>query len=273
MSELQNDFDDQEIKQEPDQEVENLEQEDADLATDSDAEHEEQPQKAEIDAKQEAINKAINKKHFEAQQAKRERDELARKLAEYEEKQREMEAAKYDNIPPIPDAFDDDYEAKMAERDKALLAQAQFRAQQEAYNRQQEQLRQQQEAQKYQEFNEQVTKYGMRAKELGIPQEELQAAANTVGTLGLSDDLVRHIIADKDGPLIVRYLAANQADGIDLAQANPYSAGAKLIEIKQKASSLKPKKTGAPPPPTDISGKGAPKDLNKYPHIKGVKFE
>lgn len=271
MSELQNDFEEQEV-QEP-QEVENLEQEDSDLATDSEAEHEEQPQKAEIDAKQEAINKAINKKHFEAQQAKRERDELARKLAEYEEKQRQAEAAKFENIPPIPDPFDDDYEKKLAEREQALFAQAQYKAQQDLYRQQQERQKQEQEARELEEFNSQVTKYGARAKELGIKQDELQQAANAVAEIGLSNDLVKFIIADKDGPLIVKYLAANPSDGLELAQSNPYLAGVKLSEIRERAKVLKPKVTNAPMPPTDISGKGAPKDLNKYPHIKGVKFE
>lgn len=272
MSELQNDQDNFEPEVDNEvEEVENLEQEESESAPDSEAEHE-TPQK-EVDAKQEAINKAINKKHFEAQQAKREAEELKRKLDEYERRERELQAQQYENIPPMPDPFDDDYEAKLAARDKALVAQAHFRAQQETYKQQQQRLEQEKQARELEEFNSQVTKYGARAKELGINQGELQQAANTVAEIGLSDDLVKFIIADKDGPLIVKYLAANPSDGIDLAQANPYQAGAKLTEIKSKALSLKPKTTKAPPPPTDVVGKGASKDLTKLPQIRGAKFE
>lgn len=270
MSELQNDIENQEVKQV--EEIENHEEVDSELATDSEAEHEEQPQKPEVDAKQEAINKAINKKHFEAQQAKRELAEAQAKLREFEEMQRKAQAAQYENIPPVPDPFDDDYEKKLAEREHALLAQARFKAQQETYLEQQQRLKQEQEFREAQEFNTQVQNYGNRAKELGIEQGELKSAADVVATLGLSNDLVKFIIADKDGPLIVKYLAANQLDGIELAQANPYQAGAKLTEIKSKALNLRPKASKAPPPPTDIVGKVA-KDIGNHPLIKGAKFE
>ena len=86
MSELQSDSVDSEVIEPV---IENQEIE-TDLAPVSEAEHEPQPQVDEEAAKQEAINKAINKKHFEAKQAERERDEANAKLAEFERKQQEQ---------------------------------------------------------------------------------------------------------------------------------------------------------------------------------------
>lgn len=244
---------------------------DSDLATDNEAEHEEKPQA--VDEKQEAINKAINKKHFEAQQAKRELEAANARIKEFEDKQRELEAQRVGNIPPLPDAFDDDYEVKMQQREQALIAQANFKAQQEVYHKQQQYMKLQAEAQQQAEFSKKVQDYSNRATALGIKQDELQAAANVVGNLGLSDDLVKHIIADSDGPLIVKHLAANQMDGLELAQMSPYEVGRKLDQIRQKAGALKPKTSKAPAPSTNLSGNGADKDAGRYPNIKGAKFE
>ena len=108
MSELQNDFVESEIIDQPEVENQDI---GVDLAPTSEAEHEEQPQAVdEEQQKQEAINKAINKKHFEAQQAKRELEAANARIQEFEEKQREQMAAQVGNIPPMPDAFDDDYD-------------------------------------------------------------------------------------------------------------------------------------------------------------------
>ncbi len=271
MSELQNDSVESEVIESA--EVENLDT-GVDLAPTSEAEHESQPQvDEEAKAKQDAINKAINKKHFEAQQAKRELEEAQARIKEFEDKQREQLAAQVGNIPPMPDVFDDDYEQKIQEREQALVAQAQFNAQQNAFAQQQQQVKQAAQAQQQAEFNKQVQTYNTRAVELGIKQDELQAAANVVGNLGLSDDLVRFIVADSDGPLIVKHLAENQVDGIELAQMNPFMIGEKLNQIKANAAALKPKTSNAPAPSQDISGKGADKDAGKYQNIKGAKFE
>lgn len=269
MSELQNDSVELEVN-EPEV-IENQEIE-TDLAPVSEAEHEEQPQVDEEAAKQEAIQKAINKKHFEAKQAERERDEANRKLAEFEQKQRDQIAAQMGNIPEMPDAFDDDYEIKVKQRDEALIAQANFNTQNQAFLQQQK-FEQQQEAQAKQvEVQKSITNYSKKAGELGIKQDELQAAANTVATYGLSDDLVLHILSDSEGPLITKHLAANPQDGVELATMSPFAVGTFLNDIKQKASALKPKKSNAPKPATNLQGNGAT-PTDGYNNIKGAKFE
>ena len=269
MSELQNDSVDSEVIEPV---IENQEIE-TDLAPVSEAEHETQPQVDEEAAKQEAINKAINKKHFEAKQAERERDEANAKVAEFQRKEREAQAAQVNNLPEWPDEFDDNFEQKKANYIEAVRKQEAFNVQQDIYAQNQD-FNQRQAAQAKQiKVQESMVSYSQKATELGIKQEELQAAANTVAKYGLSDDLVMHILADSDGPLITKHLAANPQDGYDLAGMSPYSVGQFLDGIKTKASALKPKTSSTPTPATNLQGNGVDPEAGKYKNIKGAKFE
>lgn len=270
MSELQND---ETIIEEDNAPIENQEDTGVDLATTSEAEHEEQPQVDEEAKKQEAIQNVINEKTFKAKQAEREAQEYKAKLDAYEAEKREQMAAQVGNIPPMPDAFDDDYDEKVKKRDEALVAQANFNAQNQAYL-QQQQFNQQQEAQaKAEKLQKSMVSYSSKATELGIKQEELQAAGNTVAQYGLSDDLVMYILADSDGPLITKHLAANPQEGFELANMSPYGVGQFLDGIKQKASALKPKTSKAPKPATNLIGNGVDAEAGKYKNLSGTKYE
>lgn len=223
-------------------------------------------------AKQAAIQKTINQKHFETKQAERERDAANVRIAEFETKERERQAQAVGNIPEEPDPFDDDYSEKQAAYIKAIREKATFDANQSAYNQQQQ--NQQQQAQQAQavEFNKSVNTYSNRATELGIGADELQQAANVVGNYGLSDDLIKHIISDPDGPLITKHLAANPMEAHELASMSPYAIGSKLDAIKSSAAALKPKHSNTPAPIDGVKGNGVtPGD--KYKNISGAKFE
>jgi len=271
MSELQNE---DAIIEDGNAEIENQEDTGVDLATTSEAEHEEQPQvDEEAKKRQEAINKVINEKTFKAKQAEREAQEYKAKLEAYEAEQRKQFEQQVADIPPMPDAFDDDFDEKVRARDEALLKKAQFDAQ-NSYYLQQQQFQQQQEAQaKQAQIQESLTNYTKKATELGIKQEEMQAAGNTVANYGLSDDLVLHILSDPDGPLITKHLAANPVDGFNLASMSPYAVGSFLSDIKQKAGALKPKTSSAPKPATNLHGNGVDPELGKYKNLKGTKYE
>jgi len=173
----------------------------------------------------------------------------------------------------MPDSFDDDFDAKIKLRDEAIVAQANYNAQNNAYLQQQD-LNQQQAAQAKQvKVQESMQSYSAKATELGIKQDELQAAGNAVANYGLSDDLVMHILNEPDGPLITKHLAANPQDGYQLAQMSPFMVGSFLDGIKVKASALKPKTSSTPAPATNLSGNGVDPESGKYSHIKGAKFE
>jgi len=222
--------------------------------------------------KQAAIQKTINQKHFETKQAERERDAANVKVAEFEAKERERQAKAAGNIPEAPDQFDDDYQEKQQAYVKAIQDKATYDANNQAYLQQQQSQQQATQAAQQVEFNKKLTDYSNRANELGINAEELQVAANTVGTYGLSDDLIKHIVSDPDGPLITKHLAANPMEASELVNMSPYAIGSKLDAIKKSAAALKPKTSNTPDPVETLQGNSViPND--GYKNIKGAKFE
>lgn len=244
---------------------------DSDTGEQVQAESTEQASPEEV-AKQKA-NEAFNKQYGEKKQLERDLQLERDRLAQFEQAERDRQAALIGDIPPIPDAFDDDYEQKIAARDQALVEQARFNAQNQSYMQQQQQAQQQAAQAQQQHVHDSMVNYTKKANELGIKQEELQSAGNAVAGYGLSDDLVLHILGDSDGPLITKHLAANPQDGWKLASISPYEVGNFLNEVKAKAGALKPKKSSAPNPATNLRGNGADPSKSKYKNLAGAKFE
>ena len=276
MSELQNEAADlPEVTEQVESSAE-IETQSADLATDSEAQHEQQAQDTvEKTVNQDAINAAINKKHREKMEAERKAAEYKAQVEEFQRKEQEQLAKSFESIPPIPDAFDDDYEQKLAERDKALAAKAQYDAQQNIMQQQQQQQQYQQQIEQQRLMQESINKYEERAvKDFGISKESLNADVQTVNQLGISPELGLHVMNDDQGALITQYLAKNIDESANLFAQNPFQQ-AQYIEnvIKPKLEALKPKQTAAPTPPTNLTGNGADKDLGKYKHLSGAKFE
>jgi len=227
----------------------------------------------EVELAKQKANEAFNKQYGEKKQLERDLKLEREKLAAFEQAEREKLKAQAGNIPPMPDAFDDDYEAKVKVRDEAIIANANYNAQNQAYLAQQQFTQQQAAQAKQEQINKSMQDYTSKAVELGIKQEELQAAGNAVAGYGLSDDLVMHILADSDGPLITKHLAANPQEGYQLASMSPYQVGSFLDGIKSKASALKPKKTNAPAPAERLTGNGADPEAGKYKNLRGTKYE
>jgi len=223
-------------------------------------------------AKQKA-NDAFNKQYGEKKQLERDLQLERQKLAVFEQEKRERAAAQVGTIPPMPDPFDDDFDDKVKARDQAIIANANYNAQNQAYLQQQQDSQQQAAQAKQEQIGKSVQDYTSKAVGLGIKQEELKAAGNTVAGYGLSDDLVMYILADSDGPLITKYLAANPRDGYQLASMSPYQAGSFLDGVKAKAGALKPKKTNVPNPATNLQGNGVDPSKTKYKNLGGTKYE
>jgi hypothetical protein len=268
--ELQNDEYVEETEAEDVQTEETNESESSDLATDSDGEHENQPDDETIakEKREAATNEAFNRQHRKYQDEKRRADQLQNQLAQYAPK---------NEAPPVldsPDPFDDDYDTKQ----KAYIESVR---QAERYNYQQEQssyFESQQQADKQQkmqtELNTKAESYTGRAKEFGIKPEELQQAGQMVASYGLSDDLAMFILDDEQGPLITRHLSTNHADAEKIAGMTSMQA-AMYIErtVKPKVAALKKKQTNTPNPATKISGGGGDKDAGRYKHSGNAKFE
>ena len=227
----------------------------------------------EVELAKQKANEAFNKQYGEKKQLERDLAEQRQRVAQFEQAERDKLAAQVGNIPDMPDAFDDDFDAKVRARDEALVAQANYNVQNQMYLQQQQQSQQQAAQAKQQQIQDSMTSYSKKALDLGINQEELQAAGNTVGSYGLSDDLVFHILGDADGPLITKHLAANPQDGYKLANMSPYDVGTFLNDVKKRAGALKPKKSSAPNPATNLQGNGADPSRGKYKNLGGAKFE
>ena len=234
-------------------------------ASDSEDNHE---QKIEFTPEQQkVVNDIAAKKAYEAREAKRRAEEAEKRIAELEAKlPREQEPV----VPELPDPYDDDYEAKIAQRDEALRLKAQYDAQalireQEAQRQAQERQRQEQE-----ELYKAVESYTDRAKKLGISESELQAAGNLVSQYGINDQITQHILGDEQGPIITKYLSQNPT-AMDTINSLPPIKAAIYIEtqLKPEAMKLKPQTTTAPEPVETLAGAG----ISEKRGPKGATFE
>jgi len=273
MSELENEIENEVMEDQVEEveEVKSEQDEPSDLAPDSETEHEENAEEDEHRVNQEKIQQVINKKHREMMEAKEEADRLRKQLEQFNSQQKQDAAPE---ILPAPDPFDDDYDSKIKARDESIQRRAQWEA--ENAQRQQAQQRQQEELQRAQveQVRSQMESYTAKAKSYGITNEELQSAANIVGQSGLSDDIALAILADEEGPLITKYLAANQLEAYDIAQMSPIQAAQYLErKVRPKLAALKPKQSSAPKPPTRTKQVVGDAELGKYKHLGGAKFE
>ena len=237
--------------------VEPEETEQSETATDNKADEHEEPD----------YQKIIAEKAFEARQAKREKEELARRLAEIEaQKPKETRP----NVPPIPDPWDDNFEEKLRQRDEALTRAAAYDAQQRLIQEQEQAKEQQRLQRQQQELTTRVTTYSERAKQLGIDAQELaQAGQRLAGQV--SDDVASYILDNDQGPLMTKYLSANPLELDRLQSMSPMQAAVYLeTQVKPKAAQLGQKKiTQAPDPVETLNGGGAAPERGP----KGAKFE
>lgn len=213
------------------------------------------------DAQQRVLDKAVNKKVFKLREKEREAEGLKKQLEELQAKLGEKQAPQ---VPGLPDPFavsEQEYRQSLERREQALQASARYEVEQQALQRQQETLRQQEWEKQREEATVKVDSYSKRATTLGMTQEELQEAGNTVARFGIDEALVNVILDDEDGPLITKYLSKNPLELDNLRYLNPAQAAVRVATlIKQKAASLKPKVNNAPDPLEHPHGAGtAPK--------------
>ena len=252
----------------------------SELATDSVEQHEEKAPVDEAAAKSAAkaveakklTQDIINKKHFEAKQFERERDNARAEIAEFKKAHREAEAVKAGQIPDFPDQLDDNFPEKLAAYNEAIAGQATFKEQQANYaqTQQNQQLAAQQQADAAMQAS--MVSYNAKAVELGINAAELQTAGSIVGNYGFSQETIGHILAHPNGPLITKHLAGDVADGMKLTNMSDHEQGAFIETLSAKAELLKPKPSNTPDPVDNLSGNGAQPDLGKFPNSRGATF-
>jgi hypothetical protein len=222
---------------------------DSDSSPDTEEVQEKQTKPVFDEQQQQVFDKAIADKVFKLREKEREAEELKQRLQSLEQQIPKQERP---NVPKEPDPYalsDQEYQQQLRLRDEAIARQAAFDAQQrfqqqEAQRLQQEQLMREQEA-----LNEKVATYSQRAVQLGISNEELQAAGNAVASFGISDDVVNYILDDDLGPAITKYLSQNVTELDAIRAMSPAQAAVRIAtHVRDKAAALKPKVNAAPDP-------------------------
>lgn len=273
MSELQNANDDLQDDFVEDAGYEEVEEsaeleEASDLATDSDEQHEEKAQKI----NQDAINEAINKQHRKYKEEERKRLELEKRLAELEKQGGQQ--SQLEEVPPIPDYYDDDYETKLRRRDEIIQRNAQAIAQQQWVQQQQQAQDYQQQQQRQAELTQKVETYASRAKMLGVDRTELQNAGELIASYGLNEEVTIAILEDEQGPLITKYLASNPLELSSVVGMTPLQAVLYIERnVKSKAAGLKPRTSNTPPPADRLNSGRADPEAGQLKYAKGGKFE
>jgi len=234
----------------------------SDLATDNPVEDEKNTQ--------DGAQKAINKQHYKFKEQQRRANDLERQLKEANDRLTTFDTPSAVDVPVMPDTWDDNYEGKVAARDKAIHAKAlRDHAAQASEDRSviaQNEARQV-EVKKTQELQDQ---FSGNAKRLGISSEVLDSAQDAVINYGITPDIANAIVSDTDGPLIVQHLAANPLEMETLVNGSLFEAGQKWAEIKAKAATMKTKTTSAPAPADSLGGRAAPPS---DPALNGMTFE
>jgi len=228
----------------------------------------------EVELAKQKANEAFNKQYGEKKQLERDLAAQAAKVAQFEQAERERQAAQVGNIPPMPDAFDDNYDVKVKERDEALIAQANFNAQNNIYTQQQEALQLQQQQAAQAEAIQLQNDFVSKSKAAGASDQEFNNIVNTLNNGGMTQQGAKAIMSlGEDGYFIAKHLAANVMEASEFNSLDPIQQGMKLVELKQKASALKPKTSNAPEPATNLHGNGVDTEAGKYKNIGGAKFE
>lgn len=241
----------------------------SDLATDSAAEREEKDPAV---VAQEKAQKAINKQHAKYREEERKRIAAESAKSDLESRLAELEAKDSTVvIPPMPDAYDENFTALMAERDAAIRREAEIDAQQSVSDANASAQRKAAEGSEKERVNGLLGSFDNRISALGLKPEEVGKAVAIVADYGISPEVGEFILGDEDGPLITQYLAANPLELDELRGMSAIQAALKInSDIRSSAAMLKPTASGAPDPAETLNGRGATEKV--HPLLKGTTF-
>lgn len=269
------------------------------LAAASDAEHKDLPpvEESAEDKAEKAKNlatEAINKQHGKYRAEERKVAGLQKQLDDINSKEQARLDESFKSAPvmpiaptyPVSDTFDEGHDAEVRQYHDdvtkynaslpAYQQQVQAKAEhdvRQTLSLQNQQDQQQQAAQAQHDTRAKLSNdFFGNATAAGASNDEVNLVVNTLNDLGMSSDLGDAIMSDPDGYYTAKHLAANPMDMKELTSMNPILAGAKLAEIKLKASALKPTTTQAPTPVEQLAGAGAKPDQGKFPNSGGATF-
>tara|TARA_R110000765_G_scaffold286806_3_gene383262 strand:- start:671 stop:1492 length:822 start_codon:yes stop_codon:yes gene_type:complete len=235
-----------------------------DSAAPIEAEQEEKPQVSD------GVQKVINAKHRKMKEAEEKAEALQKRIDEIEASKAQAQTEIAD-VPTLPDAFDDNYEAQLANRESVIRQNAKAEALREI-RQNQEQSRLQSEQQAQQEaFNAKLTTFAENGEKVGLSIEAMTGNRETIQNLGVNDAIVLNLFSLSDGPQVMDYLAKNPDTALDFAGKSQLEAGIMISDIRSKVTPSAPKLTKAPPPPHTATGAAA--QPAESPLLKGATFD
>lgn len=168
-------------------------------------------------------------------------------------------------IPPVPDKYSETYEADIATRDDAITRLAEQNAANEQAVAQRKEKDEARLAEDDTALQQRVAVFDSNMVGHGLKPAEVKAAADTVIGYGISTTFTDILLEDKDGPLLVQYLAENPIEAEEMNRMSTLVLVNHLNgEIRAKALLLKPQTSNAPPPPEVVTGGGAPETKEEW---------
>ena len=209
---------------------------------------------------QRIFDREIGRKIAKQREAERELEALRQRLNEIEQRQSDVGDPNMIEIPPMPDIWDDEYESKVAARDKALEERALAKARMQALEDQRMRQLQEQQRREAEDLRAKAQTYTERAVDLGVSPDELKVAGRVVASVGMDDSLVKYILTSEEGPAITVALSESPADLEALATMDPVSAAVHLERNIVPKVKRKVKRQRPPEPVETLRGSGVPEE-------------
>jgi hypothetical protein len=220
---------------------------------------------------QEKVNDLVGRQRIAAREAKERAEAAERRAQEIESRLAKYETNDVQDVPPLPDQYDDDFEAKVQARELIIRRNAEITAKQQFADQTREQELQQQAAAQRAELASKHDQFVNRANKAGISETDRLITEQVLVSSGMSQDLQVFILDDDEGPQMAEVLRADPVALDELVHMSPVQQASYMERhVRPKAAALKPKTTEAPDPAETLGGRGAP-DNERGP--KGAKFE
>jgi len=224
--------------------------------------------------KQDKVAHAFAKKQRQIAEERTKREAAESRAAEAERKLSEFTKPKRPGIPELPSAYDADFEAKMATRDKAITDRAIYDAQVAYSQTQVNEGRQAAQVQRQKEVKTKTEAFEANSKTLGLSADEMAEHDTTVAlSLGKRHaETAEYLLDHADGPLIVKFLAKTPLELDKVSAMTPLQAAVYISSnIAPKAKTLKPVTPKIPAPVRVIDGHNS--SSKDSPYLKGATFE
>jgi len=243
-------YPDQEVNETKEVEVEDVQQEQSqEISPESSTGSEEQHEQ-----KSNGFQKRINDITAKRYQAERERDELQKRIAEFETQSQVKPVTKL-VAPSLPDDMYDRDEMKQYHDDMVKFNQES--AQEAASSHYDNSQAKQRDNDSKVAQKKVIGTYVENAMRDGVDIDKLKVSGDALIQAGVSPALESFILNDVNGARITEYLADNPAEMHEILRMDPVSAGIRIAnEIKPKILSSTPKVSNAPQPIPTVKGGG-----------------